>query len=45
MNAGSTIRKDLPVKNIPSKDGSKPCDNDSDLLEESMDEAEVKKSS
>jgi len=45
MNAGCAISKDLPVKNISSKDGGKPGDNDSDLLEESMDEVEVIKSS
>ena len=45
MNAGSTISKDLPVKNISSKDGGNPAVDDSDLLEESMDEVEVIKSS
>ena len=37
INAGRTLSKDLPVKNISSNDGGKPVDNDSDLLEESMD--------
>ena len=45
INARTTNSKDLPVKNISSNDGGKHVDNDSDLLEESMDEVEVIKSS
>ncbi len=45
MFAGTTISKDLPVKNVSTRDGGGPAEDDSDLLEDINDDIEVIESS